>query len=113
MFGNSFMEMLINSSTGDYTLVIDSVTLEDDAIFQCQVGPGPPESGIRELRSADAKLTVDVPTGPPVIIQGETLATSEDREISLECVSRAGKPAAEVGGVLDSFFVWKFLVEMK
>lgn len=43
---------------GDYTLVIDHVTLEDDSIFQCQVAPGPPDSGVRELRSADAKLTV-------------------------------------------------------
>ena len=25
---------------GDYTLDIDSVTLEDDAKFQCQVGQG-------------------------------------------------------------------------
>jgi hypothetical protein len=81
---------------GDYTLVIDHVTLEDDAVFQCQVGPGPPESGLRELRSADAKLTIEVPTGPPQIVQGDFLQTTEDREITLECISRAGKPAAEV-----------------
>lgn len=81
---------------GDYTLVIDEVTLEDDAIFQCQVGPGPLDSGVRELRSADAKLTIDVATGPPQILQGEFLPTTEDREIQLECISRGGKPAAEV-----------------
>jgi len=81
---------------GDYTLVIDHVTLEDDAVFQCQVSPGPPDSGIRELRSADAKLTIEVPTGAPQILQGDFLQTTEDREITLECISRAGKPAAEV-----------------
>ncbi|OXA59029.1 irregular chiasm C-roughest protein isoform X2 [Folsomia candida] len=81
---------------GDYTLVIDEVTLEDDAIFQCQVGPGPPDSGVRELRSADAKLTIDVPTGSPQILQGDFLQTTEDREIQLECISRAGKPPAEI-----------------
>jgi len=85
---------ILNFSTGDFTLVIDHVTLEDDAVFQCQVGPGP--EGIRELRSPNAKLTVEVPTGAPQILQGEFLQTTEDREIRLDCISRGGKPAAEV-----------------
>jgi hypothetical protein len=63
--------------------VIDEVTLDDDAIFQCQVSSGPLDSGIRELRSADAKLTIDVPTGPPQILQGDLLQTTEDREIQM------------------------------
>lgn len=36
---------------------------------------GPPDSGVRELRSADAKLTIDVPTGSPQILQGDFLQT--------------------------------------
>ena len=80
---------------GDYTLVIEPVTLEDDAVFQCQVGPG--NDGSRELRSPNAKLTVEVPTQPPRIIQGDILATTEDNEIEIECRSNGGKPAAEVG----------------
>ena len=79
---------------GDYTLVIEPVTLEDDAVFQCQVGPG--IDGSRELRSPNAKLTVEVPTQPPRIIQGDILATTEDNEIEIECRSNGGKPAAEV-----------------
>lgn len=32
----------------------------------------------------------------PQITQGEHLSTTEDRDVELECVSRGGKPAAEV-----------------
>ncbi|CAG7734179.1 unnamed protein product, partial [Allacma fusca] len=88
----------------DYTLVIEPVTLEDDAIFQCQVGPG--SDGSRELRSANAKLTVEVPTGPPKIRQGSLLSTTEDDEVELDCVSHGGKPAAEVCVI---FFPCQFL----
>ena len=78
---------------GDYTLDIDHVTLEDDAMFQCQVGAAP---GVTPVRSRYAQLTVTVKPSAPVISQGELLRTQEDRVISLECVSRGGKPAAEV-----------------
>lgn len=91
---NEFDLNIIFTISGDYTLVIDKVTLEDDAVFQCQVGPGP--ESIKELRSANAKLTVEVPTGAPQILQGDFLQTTEDREIRLECISQGGKPAAEV-----------------
>ncbi len=46
--------------------------------------------------SRDAKLTVHVPPEPPVIINGNELRTTEDRETDIKCVSRGGKPAAEV-----------------
>ena len=78
---------------GDYTLDIDHVTLEDDAMFQCQVGAAP---GVAPVRSRYAVLTVTVRPEPPSITHGDTLHTQEDRVISLECVSRGGKPAAEV-----------------
>ena len=99
---------------GDYTLDIDQVTLEDDARsglsslspeirviiifvvsrFQCQVGAAP---GVAPVRSRYATLTVTVRPEPPVILQGALIRTQEDRVIILECVSRGGKPAAEVG----------------
>lgn len=78
---------------GDYTLDIDHVTLEDDAMFQCQVGAAP---GVAPVRSRYAMLTVTVRPEPPSITHGDSLHTQEDRVISLECVSRGGKPAAEV-----------------
>ena len=44
------------------------MTLEDDAVFQCQVaGIG----GARGLRSQSAKLTVYVPPEHPKILQGD------------------------------------------
>lgn len=98
--------MKISEDEGDFTLEIYPITLEDDAIFQCQVGPG--ADGSKELRSANAKLTVEVPTSPPEIINGDLLQTTEDKEVQLECISRGGKPAAEVN--LCSFLYLCFFI---
>merc|ERR1719150_3603050 len=79
---------------GDFTLDIHSVRLEDDAQFQCQVGAAP---GVAPVRSRYARLTVTVRPEPPVILAEEAeVRTQEDRVLSLECVSRGGKPAAEI-----------------
>lgn len=79
---------------GDFSLAIDPVSLEDNAKFQCQVGPG--RNGESGIRSRFAHLTVLVPPERPEIVQGEQMFTIEDREIELECISTGGKPAAEV-----------------
>lgn len=68
--------------------------LDDDARYQCQVSPGP--LGEPGIRSEYATLSVLVPPEAPRISQGSVLTTTEDREIELECISAAGKPAAEV-----------------
>ncbi|KAL0273423.1 UNVERIFIED_CONTAM: hypothetical protein PYX00_006087 [Menopon gallinae] len=73
---------------------MNPILLEDDAKYQCQVGNGP--QGQPGIRSQFATVTVLVPPEKPKIIQGESLVTTEDREIELECVSLAGKPAAEI-----------------
>lgn len=78
---------------GEFYLDIQPVMLEDDAKFQCQVGAA---DGVDPIRSNDAKLTVTVPPEAPVIINGDLLRTTEDMEVEIECVSRGGKPAAEV-----------------
>ena len=85
-----------SNEEGDYTLDIDYVELEDDAQFQCQVGAAP---GVAPVRSRYATLTVNVPPESPQILNGKVLRTQEDRMVMLECVSRGGKPAAEVGNV--------------
>lgn len=41
-------------------------------------------------------LTILVPPDNPKITQGSHILTTEDREIELECVSKGGKPAAEI-----------------
>jgi hypothetical protein len=74
--------------------------LDDDARYQCQVGPG--HGGEPGIRSKFATLTILIPPEPPRIVQGDFLVTTEDREIELECVSLAGKPAAEVRDIADS-----------
>lgn len=68
--------------------------LDDDARYQCQVSVG--MNGQPGIRSHFASVTVLVPPEPPKIVQGDFLVTTEDREIELECISIAGKPAAEV-----------------
>ena len=78
---------------GDYTLDIDYVQMEDDAVFQCQVGAA---QGVEPVRSRYATLTVTTPPESPSIVQGEMLRTQEGRVVTLECVSRGGKPEAEV-----------------
>ncbi|XP_059484778.1 irregular chiasm C-roughest protein-like [Neocloeon triangulifer] len=85
--------MIGSDEEGDYSLDISHVNLEDDAQFECQVAAAP---GVAFIRSRKATLTVLVPPDAPEILQGRVLTTTEDREIELECVSRGGKPSAEI-----------------
>ena len=73
--------------------------LEDDAVFQCQVGAA---DGVAPIRSRDAILTVNVPPEKPIIINGDTLRTTEDREVEIKCVSR------ETVNNLQSFHAYGF-----
>ncbi|XP_055303308.1 irregular chiasm C-roughest protein-like isoform X2 [Sitodiplosis mosellana] len=86
--------MIGSDEEGDFSLDIYPVMLDDDARYQCQVGPGP--QGQPGIRSRFATITILVPPEPPRILQGDHLVTTEDREIELECVSVGGKPAAEI-----------------
>ncbi|XP_031627959.1 irregular chiasm C-roughest protein-like isoform X2 [Contarinia nasturtii] len=86
--------MIGSDEEGDFSLDIYPVMLDDDAKYQCQVGPGP--QGQPGIRSRFAALSILVPPEPPRILQGDFLVTTEDREIELECVSVGGKPAAEI-----------------
>ncbi|XP_040583429.1 irregular chiasm C-roughest protein [Lepeophtheirus salmonis] len=84
---------------GDFTLDIDPVMLEDDAKFQCQVGAA---RGVAPIRSQFATLTVTVPPQEPEIINGKEVRKTEDRKVILECVSKGGKPPAEITWVDSS-----------
>eukprot|EP00092_Neocalanus_flemingeri_P012317 GFUD01013277.1.p1 GENE.GFUD01013277.1~~GFUD01013277.1.p1 ORF type:complete len:334 (+),score=72.65 GFUD01013277.1:208-1209(+) len=77
----------------EWNLEISSVTIGDDAVYQCQVGASgdtPP------IRSGPARLTVMVPPGVPRIMQGEVMETVEGVETVLECTSSGGRPAGEI-----------------
>ncbi|MPC44008.1 Irregular chiasm C-roughest protein [Portunus trituberculatus] len=85
--------MIGSDEEGDYSLRISPVTLEDDSYFQCQV------TGWRDIpgvRSQTAKLTVYVPPEPPEITQGPVVTTTAGAGVQLTCISKGGKPAAEI-----------------
>ncbi|XP_063704901.1 irregular chiasm C-roughest protein [Culicoides brevitarsis] len=86
--------MVGSDEEGDFSLDIYPVMLDDDAKYQCQVGPAP--NGAPGIRSRFATLIVLVPPEPPKIVQGDYMVTTEGREIELECISHGGKPAAEI-----------------
>lgn len=87
---------------GDFSLHIYPVELEDDGIYQCQASPT--NDGQPGLRSRDARLSVLVPPQKPEILRGSFLLTTEDKELTIECISRAGKPPAEVNFKIKLMF---------
>ncbi|XP_012280522.1 irregular chiasm C-roughest protein isoform X2 [Orussus abietinus] len=86
--------MIGSDEEGDFSLRIHPVELEDDGVYQCQASPT--NDGQPSLRSRFARLSVLVPPQPPKIVQGDSLITTEDRVLVMECVSVAGKPPAEI-----------------
>lgn len=79
---------------GEYNLKLNPVTLDDDGVYQCQVGTGKRDEPA--IRSRKATLTVLVPPDRPRIVQGDKIYTTENSPIELECISEGGKPKAEV-----------------
>lgn len=106
LFSDSFVPCL-----GDYSLKISSVTLEDDATFQCQAGASDRVPGIR---SQSARLTVQVSPDRPVIVLADfinaptalqdkqVLSTTAGTKIELTCEAHGGRPAAKVRHRLGS-----------
>lgn len=94
LHGYNRYTMIGNDEEGNFSLQIVNIHLEDDAVFQCQVGAG--RGGSSAIRSKDAKLTVLVPPDPPVIVQGSFLQTTAGMKVNLECESHGGKPAPEL-----------------
>ncbi|XP_054164705.1 irregular chiasm C-roughest protein-like [Oppia nitens] len=97
--GFSRYTMIGKDDEGDYSLEITSVSIEDDAIFQCQVS-GSTDNKVPGIRSRSAVLTVLVPPNPPIIVQvqaqGDLLHTTEGTLIELNCEANGGKPAPEL-----------------
>ncbi|XP_050530671.1 irregular chiasm C-roughest protein [Daktulosphaira vitifoliae] len=79
---------------GEYNLEMNPVTLDDDGVYQCQVGVGKHDEPA--IRSKKATITVLVPPDRPRILQGDFLILTEGKPIDLECVSDGGKPPAEI-----------------
>ncbi|XP_023244216.1 synaptogenesis protein syg-2-like [Centruroides sculpturatus] len=87
--------MIINIIQGVYNLRIEDVRLEDEAEFQCQVGPSKTHKPIR----AAARLTVVIPpknitiNGLP---DGEEVMIRESQKLVLTCNTRGSKPPVEM-----------------
>jgi len=87
--------IVLIDTPGEYNLKLNPVTLDDDGVYQCQVGTG--KRGDPAIRSRKATLTVLVPPNRPRITpQGDTIYLTENSPIELECTSEGGKPHAEV-----------------
>ncbi|XP_055619098.1 nephrin isoform X2 [Toxorhynchites rutilus septentrionalis] len=80
---------------GVYNLRISNASLEDDAEYQCQVGPAKFNSAIR----ANAKLIVISPPSS-IEIQGYThnskVEVREGQDLTLTCVVANSKPVAQI-----------------
>ncbi|XP_053621013.1 nephrin isoform X1 [Plodia interpunctella] len=80
---------------GVYNLRIVNVSLEDDAEFQCQVGPAQMHKVIR----ANATMTV---ISPPKAVEitghapSSKMEVKKGEEVSFECVVKEAKPAAKI-----------------
>uniref|UniRef100_A0A2H8TWA9 Irregular chiasm C-roughest protein n=1 Tax=Melanaphis sacchari TaxID=742174 RepID=A0A2H8TWA9_9HEMI len=83
-----------SDANGEFNLQLNPVTLDDDGVYQCQVGTGKRDEPA--IRSRKATLTVLVPPNRPRIVQGDKIYTTENSPIELECISEGGKPAAEI-----------------
>ncbi|XP_047541017.1 nephrin [Vanessa atalanta] len=80
---------------GVYNLRIVNVTLEDDAEYQCQVGPAQMHKVIR----ANASLTVISPPNAVEIVNhphNSKLEVKEGEDVVLECQVKNAKPAAKI-----------------
>ncbi|XP_038217035.1 nephrin isoform X2 [Zerene cesonia] len=80
---------------GVYNLRIANVSLEDDAEYQCQVGPAQMHKVIR----ANASLTVISPPNAVEIVNhphNSKLEVKEGEDVVLECQVQNAKPAAKI-----------------
>ncbi|XP_035786556.1 nephrin-like isoform X3 [Anopheles albimanus] len=87
--------VLADRNQGIYNLRISNASIEDDAEYQCQVGPAKFNSAIR----ANARLTVISPPSS-IEIQGYSrnakVEVREGQDLSLTCVVANAKPVAQI-----------------
>ncbi|XP_056630856.1 nephrin isoform X1 [Diorhabda sublineata] len=80
---------------GVYNLRVSNASLEDDAEYQCQVGPARLQKAIR----ANARLNVISPPSSVEILDhasNSKIEIKENQEFALECRVKNAKPAAKI-----------------
>lgn len=87
--------VLVDTAHGTYNLQIKNATLEDDAEYQCQVGPAAGNPAIR----ANAKLSI-VAAPSSISIDGYArnakVEVIERQNLTLQCITENANPAAEI-----------------
>ncbi|XP_030560448.1 nephrin [Drosophila novamexicana] len=87
--------VLVDAAHGIYNLQIKNATLEDDAEYQCQVGPAAGNQAIR----ANAKLSI-VAAPSSISIDGYArnakVEVIESQNLTLQCITENANPAAEI-----------------
>ncbi|XP_046676056.1 nephrin isoform X1 [Homalodisca vitripennis] len=84
-----------DSKNGVFNLRVVNASLEDDAEFQCQVGPSAFHKAIR----ADARLSVISPPSSIEMVNhtaNSKIEIRENEEFQLECLVKNSKPAAKI-----------------
>ncbi|XP_064471878.1 nephrin-like isoform X2 [Ornithodoros turicata] len=87
--------MIGDPAQGVHNIRIENATLEDDAEYQCQVGPTSDHKAIR----ADARLTVLLPPASLTIKDhpnGSSVEVRQSESVTLTCVVSQAKPAAQL-----------------
>ncbi|CAI9723007.1 kin of IRRE 1 isoform X1 [Octopus vulgaris] len=85
--------MVGNPARDEFHLRIVSAKLEDDGLYQCQVGQTEEAEGIR---SNTVKLTVLFPPDPPQILEAPIAAVILGKPTNITCLVKNGKPGAKI-----------------
>ncbi|XP_024084429.1 nephrin [Cimex lectularius] len=87
--------MIGDSRNGVFNLRVVNASLDDDAEFQCQVGP----QGVHKSIRANARLSVISPPSSVEIIghpHNTKIEIKENETFTLECLVKNAKPAAKI-----------------
>ncbi|XP_042205852.1 irregular chiasm C-roughest protein-like isoform X2 [Homarus americanus] len=100
--GYSRYRMIVDDNHGVYNLYIQPVLVEDDAVYQCQVGGA---EGERHLTSANAKLTVYFPpkdTDDQVYLDKlSPMDTTSGSPVRITCEAGLSTPASSIKWLLN------------
>ncbi|XP_025196659.1 nephrin-like [Melanaphis sacchari] len=95
--GHPRHSMVIDAGNGVYNLLVRNVTITDDALYQCQVSPGP-AAGSKPIRSSATLSVLTPPSSVEIINKSEDskLEVQENQEVTIECIARNSKPASRI-----------------
>ncbi|XP_059086903.1 synaptogenesis protein syg-2-like [Tigriopus californicus] len=87
--------VLGHDSNGKFNLQIVNATVNDDAIYECQVGPAPNSKPIRASSKLDVLLP---PTRIEIdgVLSGSNLRVKEHEEVELRCTVYDARPKAKI-----------------